>query len=92
MAVPTYPGDPEWIKHASWVTRAVELVQGACSHDVRTGMYVHAQVSLAPGKLPLAFEGEERSTAGLGDVMQVLPRPEPACGSVHAVSGLVHSI
>ena len=38
---------------------------------VRNIFYAHTQVSLAPGELPLAFEGEERSTAGLGDVMQV---------------------
>lgn len=31
-------------------------------------------MSLAHGELPLAFEGEERSTAGVGDVMQVRSR------------------
>ena len=41
---------------------------------VRIIFHAHTQVSLAPGELPLAFEGEERSTAGLGDVMQVRSR------------------
>ncbi|KAK9831521.1 hypothetical protein WJX81_005347 [Elliptochloris bilobata] len=34
--------------------------------------YLGPKVSLAPGELPPAFEGEERSTAGLGDVMQLV--------------------
>lgn len=29
------------------------------------------QVSLEPGELPVAFEGEERSLPGVGDLMQV---------------------
>jgi len=53
------------------------------------------QVELAAGELPLAFEGEERSAAGVGDVMQVrlpmvcqLEQGQTGCAAWHVAAML----